>query len=98
MLPKARHSNRGALSPYPILGRGGGVDCEDLCVVTTNICFVPPLALSCSLMGGKNAAAFTEIKGLFLLIPQPLGVTDAAEGGVLGETLEGGGVGVGKGF
>ena len=28
----------------------------------------------------------------------PLGVADAAEGGVLGETLEGGGVGVGKGF
>ena len=33
-----------------------------------------------------------------LLIPLPLGVADAAEGGVLGETLEGGGVGVGKGF
>ena len=31
-------------------------------------------------------------------VSQPLGVADAAEGGVLGGATEGGGVGVGKGF
>lgn len=39
-------------------------------------------------------AASSETYELLFLIPQPLGVADAAEGGVLGEAFEGGGVGV----
>ena len=39
-------------------------------------------------------AASSETKGLLFLIPQPLGVADAAEDGVLGEAFEGDGVGI----